>query len=237
MTNQEIKKTKESNPGAARRPGLALLQNTLMPLLAVFTGLVVGGIIIAISNEAAVTAWRHFFQAPGAAFKATWDAVSIAYGALFKGALGSPKDVFAAFGSYVATGDAAPLYKAIYPITESLVAATPYILAGLAVAIGFRCGLFNIGAEGQLLMGALGAAFVGYSIKGVPAFIHLPLAILGGAAAGAFWAAIPGYLKASFGAHEVVNTIMMNWIAFRLSDWLLFGPMKASSFRPGHTKR
>ncbi len=110
--------------------------------------------------------------------------------------------------------------------------ATPYILAGLAVAIGFRCGLFNIGAEGQLFMGALGAAFVGYSIVGLPAYIHLPLAILGGALGGAIWAAIPGYLKARFGAHEVVNTIMMNWIAFRLSDWLLFGPMKASGYRP-----
>jgi simple sugar transport system permease protein len=232
VTNPEIKKTKESNPKATLSQRLALLQNTLLPLLAVFTGLVVGGIIIAISNDAAIAAWRHFFQAPGAAFKATWDAVSIAYGALFRGALGNPGDIFTSFGSYVSTGDAAPLLKAIYPVTESLVAATPYILAGLAVALGFRCGLFNIGAEGQLLMGALGAAFIGYSLKGVPAIIHLPLALLGGAAAGAFWGAIPGFLKARFGAHEVVNTIMMNWIAFRLSDWLLFGPMKAASFRP-----
>jgi simple sugar transport system permease protein len=100
------------------------------------------------------------------------------------------------------------------------------------VALGFRCGLFNIGAEGQFLMGALGSAFVGYSITGLPWYIHLPLALLGGAFAGAIWGAIPGFLKARFGAHEVVNTIMMNWIAFRLSDWLLFGPMKASGFRP-----
>ena len=234
MTVQEARKTTEPNPksGKQRVRGVALWQEVLLPILAVFTGLLVGGIIIALSNDASVAAWGNFFHAPGAAFKATWDAVSIAYGALFNGALGSPKDLSNAFASYRATGDSTLLLKAIYPISESLVASTPYILAGLAVAIGFRCGLFNIGAEGQLLMGALGTAFVGYSIKGLPAYIHLPLALLAGAVAGGLWAAVPGYLKAKFGAHEVVNTIMMNWIAFRLSDWLLFGPMKASSFRP-----
>ena len=234
MTVQEARKTTEPNPksGKQRVRGVALWQEVLLPILAVFTGLLVGGIIIALSNDASVAAWGNFFHAPGAAFKATWDAVSIAYGALFNGALGSPKDLSNAFASYWATGDSTLLLKAIYPISESLVASTPYILAGLAVAIGFRCGLFNIGAEGQLLMGALGTAFVGYSIKGLPAYIHLPLALLAGAVAGGLWAAVPGYLKAKFGAHEVVNTIMMNWIAFRLSDWLLFGPMKASSFRP-----
>jgi len=102
----------------------------------------------------------------------------------------------------------------------------------LSVALGFRCGLFNIGAEGQFFIGALASAFVGYSLKGLPMIIHLPLAILGGALGGAIWGMIPGYLKARFGAHEVVNTIMMNWIAFRLSDWLLSGPMQSSGFRP-----
>ncbi len=203
-----------------------------MPLLAVFTGLVVGGLIIAVSNDAAVAAWQNFFHAPGAALKASWDAVFTAYGALFGGALGSPADIIAGFRSYFATGDPKALYTAIYPFTESLTIATPYIFAGLAVALGFRCGLFNIGAEGQFFMGALGSAFVGYTVTGLPWFIHLPLALLGGAAAGAVWGAIPGYLKARFGAHEVVNTIMMNYIAFRLSDWLLNGPMKAQGFRP-----
>jgi simple sugar transport system permease protein len=151
---------------------------------------------------------------------------------LFGGALGRPADLIAGFQDYFATGNPATLYTAIYPITESLRVSTPYIFAGLAVALGFRCGLFNIGAEGQFFMGALGSAYIGYSLTGLPAFIHLPLALLGGAAAGAIWGAIPGYLKAKFGAHEVVNTIMMNWIAFRLSDWLLTGPMMASGYRP-----
>jgi len=232
MTAQETKQTERPTQKSSKKRGSALIQDALIPILAVFTGLVVGGFIIALSNDATITSFGKFFQAPGAAFAAAWNAISIAYGALFKGALGNPKDLIDAFSAYRATGDNTLLLKAIYPITESLVAATPYILAGLAVAIGFRCGLFNIGAEGQLLMGALGAAFIGYSIKGLPAYIHLPLALLGGATAGALWAAVPGYLKARFGAHEVVNTIMMNWIAFRLSDWLLFGPMAASSFRP-----
>ncbi|HEX2995629.1 MAG TPA: ABC transporter permease [Anaerolineales bacterium] len=229
MTAQEVMKTTKPAPKSrAKWTSSALMQNVLMPLLAVFSGLVVGGIIIALSNDATIAAWRNFFQAPGAAFKAAWEAISVAYGALFRGALGSPSTIFAALRS----GDSVAIYKAIYPFTESLVASTPYILAGLAVALGFRCGLFNIGAEGQLFIGALGAAFIGYSIKGLTPFVHLPLALMGGAVAGAIWAAIPGYLKARFGAHEVVNTIMMNWIAFRLGDWLLFGPMKAASFRP-----
>jgi ABC-type uncharacterized transport system permease subunit len=210
----------------------ALINNGLMPLLAVFTGLLVAAFIIILSNDAAVAAWKDFLQAPGAALKASWVAVITGYGALFTGALGNPANLIAAFKVYSATGKPDELYKAIYPITESLTLATPYIFAGLSVSVGFRGGLFNIGAEGQFLMGALGAAFVGYSITGLPWYIHMPLAFLAGAAAGGVWGAIPGYLKARFGAHEVVNTIMMNYIAFSLSNWLLSGPMKARGYRP-----
>jgi len=181
-----------------------------VPLLAVVTGLILGAIAIVASGA-------NVFQA---------------YGALFTGSFGNPEAYYRGFQQLFATGETTALLKSLRPITESLVTATPYIFAGLAVAIGFRCGLFNIGAEGQFFIGALCSAFVGYSLKGVPAFIHLPLALLGGALGGAIWGMIPGYLKARFGAHEVVNTIMMNWIAFRLSDWLLNGPMKASGFRP-----
>lgn len=223
--NKEPLKKKEKR-------GAALLQTLLVPALAVLTGLIIGGIVIAITDPATSAAFDTFWQAPGAAFAAAWNAIAVAYGALFVGAFGSPTSMAAAIRGYFSTGDTALLLKAFYPITESLVTATPYIFAGLAVAIGFKAGLFNIGAEGQFYMGALGAAYAGYSIVGLPWFIHLPLALLAGAAAGAVWGAIPGFLKAKFGAHEVVNTIMMNWIAFRLSDWLLTGPMQASGFRP-----
>jgi hypothetical protein len=107
VTAQEVKKTTKPNPESGKQQGrrVALLQEVLLPVLAVFTGLVVGGIIIAISNDASITAWSNFFQSPGAALKATWDAISIAYGALFKGALGNPKDMLDAFAAYQATGD------------------------------------------------------------------------------------------------------------------------------------
>ncbi len=208
------------------------MQSALLAVLAIFTGLVISAIVIVISDAQVIAAWQKFFTAPGAALAITWHAVATAYGALFGGSLGDPREIWAGLQTYISTGNSAALIKSIYPFTESLTTATPYIFAGLAVAVGFRCGLFNIGAEGQFFMGALGSAYVGYSIHGLPWFIHLPLALLGGAVAGGIWGAIPGYLKAKFGAHEVVNTIMMNWIAFRLSDWLLNGPMKAQGFRP-----
>jgi len=229
MTNNAVEnkkpKIKEKN-----KPGFT--ENFLVPILAVLTGLIIGGIVIVLSNDAAIAAWGNFFQSPGTAIKASWDAIATGYGALFSGSLGKPADMLAGFQHYSATGDNKLLLKAFYPFTESLVTATPYIFAGLAVALGFQGGLFNIGAEGQFYIGALASAYVGYKIVGLPWFIHLPLALLGGAAAGAVWGAIPGFLKAKFGAHEVVNTIMMNYIAFRLSDWLLSGPMKSSGFRP-----
>jgi simple sugar transport system permease protein len=140
-----------------------------------------------------------------------------------------------AVGTFFAMGDTKPLLAAFWPLSESLVTSTPYIFAGLAVALGFKCNLFNIGAEGQLYIGALASVWIGYAVTGLPAIIHLPLAFLGGAAAAALWGAIPGYLRARTGAHEVINTIMMNYIAFRLADWLVNGPMKrggAAGFIP-----
>jgi simple sugar transport system permease protein len=175
-----------------------------------------------------VTIHLTFFQKPALGPKAAWKSVSTAYSALFEGSLGSPAKIVAAIKAWIG-GDPKLLPEAFYPITESLVAATPYILVGLAVALGFRAGLFNIGAEGQYFMGGLLAVYVGYSVKGLPIYIHLPLTMLAGIVGGGLWAAIAGFLKATTGAHEVINTIMMNYLAFNLSDWLLNGPMK----RPG----
>ncbi|MEA3459341.1 MAG: ABC transporter permease [Chloroflexota bacterium] len=208
------------------------LRTLLVPVLAVFTGLVIGAIVVAITDATVVAAYRTFLSAPGAALSATWQSIATAYGALFQGSIGTPSEVYQGIQAYLASGDSELLMQALWPITESLVASTPYILAGLGVALGFRCGLFNIGVEGQFFIGALCSAWVGYAFTDLPWFIHLPLAVLAGALGGAFWGAIPGYLKAVTGAHEVVNTIMMNWIAFRLSDWLLNGPMKAPGYRP-----
>ncbi len=162
------------------------------------------------------------------ALDAAWGAVGTAYGSMLEGSLGSLSGIIRALQS----GDAEARRLAFYPAFESLVAATPYIFAGLAVAVGFRCGLFNIGAEGQLFMGATFSVFVGYTLKGVPAIVHIPLALAAGALGGALWAFVPAILKSKFGAHEVINTIMMNYIAFRLNEWLLSdkGPMKNPEF-------
>jgi simple sugar transport system permease protein len=203
-TASSKKKTSEGIGGGS------LGQALLVPVLAVVTGLILGGVVMLATGANPIEA----------------------YTALFAGAFGTPSSILSGIQSYSATGDNTELVKSFYPFTESLVAATPYMFAGLSVALGFRAGLFNIGAEGQFFIGALCSAFVGYSIKGLPMIIHLPLAIGAGALGGAIWGMIPGYLKARFGAHEVVNTMMMNWIAFRLSDWLLTGPMQASNFRP-----
>ncbi len=110
--------------------------------------------------------------------------------------------------------------------TETLVASIPYVFLSLAVAVGFKSGLFNIGVEGQYTMGSLAAAWAGVAFRGLPALILLPLCIFFGMAAGAIWAAIPGYLKAKTGAHEVINTIMMNYVAFRLTEFLISNPLK-----------
>ena len=197
----------------------------LIPILAIFTAMLVGGVIIAISTPAVIEAWKHFFQAPLEAIKITLQTIWNAYVALFQGAFGVPSEIINGFKVWIQTGNSTLLLRALRPLGESLRLTTPYIFAGLAVALGFRGGLFNIGAEGQLFLGGLASAFVGYSIKGLPLVIHLPLAILAGVLAGALWGAIPGFLKARFGAHEVINTIMMNYIAFRLADYLLQGPM------------
>jgi simple sugar transport system permease protein len=121
-----------------------------------------------------------------------------AYGALLKGSVGS-----------------------LRAISATLTEATPLILTGLAVAVAFRAGLFNIGGEGQLLIGGMSAVLVGFSFTTLPWFIHLPLAVVAGIIGGAAWGFIPGFLKAKTGAHEVIVTIMLNYIAYRLVDYLL----------------
>jgi ABC-type uncharacterized transport system permease subunit/basic membrane lipoprotein Med (substrate-binding protein (PBP1-ABC) superfamily) len=169
-------------------------------VLAVFTAVLIGAIIIWITRASEL---RSAGETWAQVIPQATDFVLAAYGGLFEGAVGSPK-----------------------AIATSLTYTTPYILAGLAVALGFQCGLFNIGAEGQLFMGALAATFVGFSITGLPIYIHLPLAIVAGLLAGAIWGAIPGLLKATTGAHEVINTIMMNYIAVKTVDYLVKNPLK-----------
>jgi simple sugar transport system permease protein len=206
-----------TEPEDEKRKG-SFLSKATIPFLAILTGLIIGALLIAVTSP---TVWAAFGESFWKGLSLAWTEIITAYKALFTGSLGDPARIVRALGS----GDAQEVRRAFNPFLESLVQATPYIFAGLAVALGFRSGLFNIGVEGQLFIGAACATFVGYSITGLPAWIHMPLAFMAGAAGGAFWAFIPGFLKAKTGGHEVINTIMMNWIAFRLTEWLLSGPM------------
>jgi ABC-type uncharacterized transport system permease subunit len=178
----------------------------LVPFLALFSALFVGGLVIVFSDPDTLNAWGSFFNNPGNALEASWDLVYDSYSALFESSLGSKN-----------------------ALSETVVQATPLMLAGLSVALAFRAGLFNIGAEGQLLIGSLAAAYVGFTYD-LPAVIHLPLALLAGFAGGAVWGGIAGLLKARTGAHEVITTIMLNFIALRLTDYLL---LTDTYLRPG----
>ncbi len=132
-----------------------------------------------------------------------------AFGALLKGAFGSPR-----------------------AIGETMLRSTPLLFTGLAVAYGFRAGLFNIGAEGQLFMGGLVAAYLGVALGGVSSFITVPAIFLAGLAVGAAWAFIPAILKAKVGAHEVITTMMFTFIARYLVSYLVNNPLKAEGQIP-----
>lgn len=119
----------------------------------------------------------------------------------------------------------------INALSETLTAATPLVLTGLGVALGFRAGMFNIGAEGQVLMGGMAAVIVGFNFAGLPIYVHLPLALLAGAVVGGLYAGIAGWLRAATGAHEVITTIMLNLMSYRLVDYLLRLPVIQRSGR------
>lgn len=168
-----------------------------------------GSLMIAGTDEGVQEALGYFFSRPGDTFSAAGAAVGNAYAALVRGAVWDFRaDSFA---------------LAIRPALNSLNFATPLIAAGLGVALAFRAGLFNIGGQGQMLMAATGAGWIGFAVD-LPWPIHMLLAMAVGLAAGAAWAGIAGMLKAYTGAHEVIVTIMLNWIAFYLLSFLLATP-------------
>ncbi|MBT8197759.1 MAG: ABC transporter permease [Acidimicrobiia bacterium] len=166
----------------------------LVPLLALLSALIVGAVIIAVSDVELLRLWG---EDVGEAFSQTWTTIRDAYVALFRGSLWG-----------------------LRPISETLVSASPLILAGLSVALGFRAGLFNIGAQGQMILGGIVGAIIGFSFD-LPYVLHVLVALIGAAIAGAIWGGIPGLLRAKTGAHEVITTIMFNLIAVPLLDWVL----------------
>jgi simple sugar transport system permease protein len=120
----------------------------------------------------------------------------------------------------------------VYGIAQTFTKATPIIFTALAFLFAFKSGLFNIGAEGQLLIGGFTAAVVGISFSGLPIFVHLPLALIAGAAGGALWGFIPAVLKAKLGAHEVITTMMLTYVAIYLTSYMVNYPLKAPGWVP-----
>jgi general nucleoside transport system permease protein len=186
-----------------------MASETMVAVLAILLSLIVGGVLIALTDEEVAAASSYFFARPGDMLGAAWTAASEAYAALFQGA------IFNFEGETFA--------RMIYPLTQTLTVATPLICAGLGVTLAFRAGLFNIGAQGQIIIGAMLAAWVGFSWQ-LPVGLHLLLVILAGVAGGAVWGGLVGLLKARTGAHEVIVTIMLNYIAIYLVSYLLTTP-------------
>src|SRR4026207_1622030 len=180
----------------------------LITIASIVLAFLVGALLMIVSDTEVRSKFAYFFARPSDALIASWEKVSSAYAALIKGAIGG-------YG----------------PITETTAQAAPLICAGLGVGPAFRAGLFNIGAQGQAVPGATGAAYIGFGWH-LPPGIHLLLATVGGLLGGAFWGGIVGWLKAKTGAHEVIVTIMMNYIAAGLLAFLL---TTRAFQRPGRT--
>lgn len=196
-------------PGAPEEESLLrkiFTGNGIVTILAVLLALILGGLLIAMTDKVVGTTAGYLFARPSDFLLAVWSAATDSYVALFQGAVFNPR------GNGVA-GQFAPLM-------ETLTIATPLITAGLGVALAFRAGLFNIGAQGQIIMAGILASWVGFALH-LPLGIHLLLVLVAGVIGGAVWGGIVGVLKARTGAHEVIVTIMFNYIALYFLRYLL----------------
>lgn len=214
--------------GGRARPGAraAIVEAVLdggpitVTVLAVVAAVVIGGLLIAFTDPTVLHRWGSLLSAPGAAISSAWDAASGAYTALLRGAI---VDVH-----QVGHGPASATFN---PISETIVNATPLILAGLAVMLPFRAGLFNIGGTGQFIGGAIVAGYLGFAVS-MPPLIHVVVATAGGFAGGAAVGWVVGELRARTGANEVITTIMLNYVA----EYLLLYLLGTTAFRrPGRT--
>jgi ABC-type uncharacterized transport system permease subunit len=195
-----------------RRIGRAL-RPAVIPILAVVTAFIVGSVFILITDFDNLS---KLGTDPVGAFTGALGTIGTAYYSMLIGALGDPAKLGAALSNPTPRAMAA----AIRPISETLVAATPLIFTGLAVAISFRSGVFNIGVEGQFVLGAFGATIAAIALKEQPVPLILVVSAVVGVLFGAAWGWIPGFLKAKTGAHEVITTIMLNYVAAQI---VLFG--------------
>jgi len=178
---------------------------TLLPTLSFIFAFFIGGIIIVISDPIIMAQ----LNSPGKFLTSAAARIGNSYLAIFQGSI---YDVNLARESGVVRG--------FYPLSETIVTSIPLVFAGLAVALAFRSGLFNIGAQGQFIFGAIGASYVGFTFD-LPPLIHVPLVLIVGIIFGGLFGGIVGLLKAKTGAHEVIVTIMLNYVAALFILWLL----------------
>ncbi len=186
--------------------GGMLRSSWLITLGAVVLALLIGSVLILMGDTAVQATLGYFFQRPSDFFREAGRAIGESYVALFQGA--------------VYDSQATSPERAIRPITETLTIAAPLIFAGLGIGLTFRAGLFNIGGQSQLVLGAICGAWIGFALD-MPPFLHLALVVIATAIGGAVAGAIPGVLKARFGAHEVISTIMLNNTSKYFLLWLL----------------
>lgn len=178
-----------------------LVRQLLVTAAAFVLAFLTGAVVMVLADQDVLSRYGYFFAQPGDALSASWEKISSAYGALLRGSVGS-----------------------LRALAETTAQAAPLICAGLGVGLAFRAGLFNIGAQGQAIWGAILGGWIGFSITGLPMGLHIPLALLCAMAGGAIWGGIAGFLKAKAGAHEVIVTIMLNWIATKMLLILLLSP-------------
>jgi general nucleoside transport system permease protein len=186
----------------------------VVTVLSLVLGLLVGAVLIIVADPDVRSMYGYFFARPSDALLASWALVRQAYADLFEGSVLNPADV----GAWVAGHGS--WQTVVTPLSETLTYATPIVFTGLGVALAFRGGLFNIGAQGQAVLGIIVAGLAGFLLP-LPLVLHLIVALVGGFVGGALWGFIPGYLKARTGAHEVITTIMLNNIAALFLTWLV----------------
>ena len=212
-TGQEAANAARPNVASSLLNAVLEGNSAVVTFLAIVTAIVIGGLLIAFSSPTVLHAWSHLFSAPGAAFSQAWDVAASAFSAMFEGAIFNPHTVAAAFHG----GSIAAIFN---PLSETAVNATPLILSGLAVALAFRTGLFNIGATGQFIGGAFVAGWIGFAVH-MPMILHVVVAVIGGFVGGSITGGFVGYMKARTGAHEVIVTIMLNYVMEFLLLFLL----------------
>jgi len=183
---------------------------TLVTILAIVSALILGAAMIVFSDTTAMSQLGYFFSAPGDFLSTAWHDIANGYRDLFEGSIFDPADLSGTPSQFFA------------PITNTLEYATPLIFGGLSITVAFRAGMFNIGGTGQIIFGAVFTSYAAFEFTALPGVLHLIVAVIAGMVGGLLLGALVGWLKAKRGAHEVIVTIMLNYVAGFFLSWLLY---------------